>query len=64
MLKSFTSDLPDDEANFMLEQTRLCLKVFLRKQLAQNFPVFSRVDISHMVHNSVFMEQRHFITAK
>ena len=57
-LKPLTSNLSDNEANLMLEQTRLGLKVLFGQKPGKCFPALHSIEIPHVIHGSVFMEKR------
>ena len=64
LLVFFTSNLTQNETNFMLEQTCLCLEVFFWQELTQSFPCFFTIFVSHQVHYSIFTEERYFFSQK
>ena len=54
----FAADLPEDEADLMLEQACLGLVVLLGQQLRQHFDGLLAFSVPHQVHYPVFVEQR------
>lgn len=57
ILVGFAADLPEDEADLMLEQTCLGLVVLFGKQLRQDFDGFLALSVAHQVHDPVFVEE-------